>query len=139
MIDATEIDPNLYQGREPRHSVDAKDFDALVLCWEEGQPQWPRFSAFAIYHCPLQDDQRTMRSGDEAKAAAAARWIIAKLDEGKRVLVTCMQGMNRSGLVTALTLHHRLGISGREAIKRIRSRRPGALYNPAFVAYLESL
>jgi hypothetical protein len=40
--------------------------------------------------------------------------------------------------VAGLILHE-LGMPGREAVTRLRDRRPGALFNETFAAYLESL
>ncbi|MFD7872930.1 dual specificity protein phosphatase family protein [Streptomyces sp. NPDC059766] len=60
------------------------------------------------------------------------------LDEGRRVLVRCYHGYNRSGLVVAHALVRR-GHSADEAIRLIRSRRsPWALHNELFVAYLRA-
>lgn len=47
-------------------------------------------------------------------------------------------GVNRSALVAGLILVQR-GMSGAEAVTRLRERRPGALFNETFEAYLLSL
>ncbi|MFE1246793.1 protein phosphatase [Streptomyces sp. NPDC058735] len=60
------------------------------------------------------------------------------LDEGRRVLVRCFHGYNRSGLVVAHALMRR-GSSADAAIRLIRgSRSPWALHNDLFVAYLRA-
>ena len=60
------------------------------------------------------------------------------LDAGRRVLVRCWSGYNRSGLVVAHTLVRR-GRSADEAIRLIRARRsPWALHNELFVDYLRA-
>jgi len=60
------------------------------------------------------------------------------LDEGRRVLVRCYHGYNRSGLVVAHALIRR-GRSPDEAIRLIRARRsPWALHNELFVEYLQA-
>jgi protein-tyrosine phosphatase len=60
------------------------------------------------------------------------------LDGGRRVLVRCYHGYNRSGLVVAHALV-RLGQPADEAIRLIRSRRsPWALHNELFVEYLRA-
>lgn len=57
---------------------------------------------------------------------------------GRRVLVRCWAGMNRSGLVVAEMLIQS-GHSAADAIAMIRKyRSPGALNNGLFVAYLET-
>ncbi|PZH06438.1 protein phosphatase [Streptomyces sp. NTH33] len=60
------------------------------------------------------------------------------LEQGRRVLVRCYSGYNRSGLVVAHALI-RQGRSADEAIRLIRARRsPWALHNELFVAYLRA-
>ncbi|ARP72297.1 protein phosphatase [Streptomyces pluripotens] len=60
------------------------------------------------------------------------------LDAGRRVLVRCYHGYNRSGLVIAHALVQR-GRSPDEAIRLIRARRSGwALHNGLFVEYLRT-
>ena len=54
---------------------------------------------------------------------------------GKRVLIHCAGGMNRSGLLVAAALI-RNGMAPAEAIALIRDRRPGALNNQQFVEHL---
>ncbi|EGX61480.1 conventional protein tyrosine phosphatase [Streptomyces zinciresistens K42] len=67
-----------------------------------------------------------------AQAAAEA------LDDGRRVLVRCYHGYNRSGLVVAHALVRR-GHTAERAIRLIRSRRsPWALHNELFVDYLRA-
>lgn len=60
------------------------------------------------------------------------------LDEGRKVLVRCYHGYNRSGLVVAHTLMRR-GSGAEAAIRLIRARRsPWALHNDLFTAYLRA-
>ncbi|MFE1849024.1 dual specificity protein phosphatase family protein [Streptomyces sp. NPDC059489] len=60
------------------------------------------------------------------------------LEDGRRVLVRCYHGYNRSGLVVAHTLI-RAGHPADEAIRMIRARRgPWALHNRLFVEYLRA-
>jgi protein-tyrosine phosphatase len=55
---------------------------------------------------------------------------------GRKVLIRCQAGLNRSGLVTALVLA-RDGMPIDEAMELLRQRRsPAALYNPDFVDWL---
>jgi protein-tyrosine phosphatase len=60
------------------------------------------------------------------------------LEEGRRVLVRCYHGYNRSGLVVA----HALVLAGHsadEAVRMVRARRgPWALHNERFVEYLRT-
>ncbi|MER6631475.1 dual specificity protein phosphatase family protein [Streptomyces sp. NPDC000987] len=60
------------------------------------------------------------------------------LEEGRKILVRCFHGYNRSGLVVAHALVRR-GASADEAIRLIRDRRsPWALHNDLFVEYLRA-
>jgi hypothetical protein len=47
-------------------------------------------------------------------------------------------GFNRSALVAGVILHE-LGMPGPDVVSRLRARRPGALFNECFAAYLEQL
>jgi protein-tyrosine phosphatase len=57
---------------------------------------------------------------------------------GHRVLSHCGLGFNRSALIAGVILN-KLGLSGPDAVRRLRERRPGALFNEVFANYLESL
>ena len=58
---------------------------------------------------------------------------------GKKVLIHCQGGLNRSGIVTALVLLKE-GCGPKVAISLLRARRsPHALCNADFVRYLENL
>src|SRR5262245_40983683 len=72
-----------------------------------------------------------------AKLRAVARLGAALVVEGHRVLSHCGLGFNRSALVAGMILVE-LGMPGPTAVARIRERRPGALYNDGFAAFLEA-
>jgi protein-tyrosine phosphatase len=66
------------------------------------------------------------------------RAVNEALDAGRRVLVRCYHGYNRSGLVIAHALVQR-GDSADQAIQLIRARRSAwALHNELFVEYLRT-
>ncbi len=83
---------------------------------------------------PIQDDGLP----NLAKLHAVASLGATLLKEGHCVLSHCGLGFNRSALVAGLILNQ-LGMSGCEAVKRLRERRPGALCNDRFASYLQSL
>ena len=65
-----------------------------------------------------------------------AQWALDRWTEGEQVLIRCQAGLNRSGLITALTLML-AGYEAQEAIELIRSKRsPMALFNGDFVHWL---
>ncbi|MFI2201686.1 dual specificity protein phosphatase family protein [Streptomyces sp. NPDC020192] len=68
-----------------------------------------------------------------------ARAVNEALDAGRRVLVRCYHGYNRSGLVIAHALVQRGHATADEAIQLIRARRSAwALHNELFVEYLRA-
>jgi protein-tyrosine phosphatase len=73
-----------------------------------------------------------------AKLRGIARLGASLARDGHVVLSHCGMGYNRSALVAGLILHE-LGMSGHDVVARLRDRRPGALFNETFAAYLESL
>jgi len=73
-----------------------------------------------------------------SKLNAVADLGAALIRNGHRVLSHCGMGFNRSALVAGLILL-RLGVSGPEAVRRLRTCRPGALFNEVFAAHLQSL
>ena len=58
---------------------------------------------------------------------------------GVNILVHCHGGKNRAGLVCALVVREWFSIPGTAAMAHVRQARPGALNNPVFAAYLDSL
>jgi protein-tyrosine phosphatase len=73
-----------------------------------------------------------------ARLNAVADMGACLIRSGHRVLSHCGMGFNRSALVAGLILQ-RLGMSGPNAVRRLRACRPGALFNAVFAAHLESL
>jgi len=75
---------------------------------------------------------------DMPKLQAVARMGADLVKSGHRVLSHCGMGYNRSALVAGLILVQ-MGMSGAEAVAHLRGRRPGALFNEVFAAYLAGL
>jgi hypothetical protein len=69
---------------------------------------------------------------------AVARLCAQAVAAGDTVLVHCLMGLNRSALVAGMVLRH-FGLTGAEAVARLRERRPGALYNDVFAEFLMGL
>ena len=137
-----EIMPRLWQGgtedddvvgcpTPEGHYSRSHPFDLVVTLFADAQPvPWEveelRFG--------FPDSHLTPRGIERAVALSAhayARW-----QSGARVLIRCQAGVNRSGLVMALTLM-RHGLSATDAIGLIREGRgPAALSNRHFVRWL---
>lgn len=136
-FDATQIAPKLYQGSAPPpgNELRSRGFDVLVLCAEEIQPDAVHFPGVTVIYAPMDDGFYV----PEHVAHPAAMKVARALRAGKRVLVTCAMGLNRSGLVTGLALWYAAHWSGETCVARIQSNRRGALFNNTFASYLKRL
>lgn len=133
-MDAQRIAPKLWMGSRPSPAA-CRFFDVIVLAAEEHQPQL----SCAVIRAPINDGRPTQE--EVAIALKAARKVNEARRQGRRVLVSCWMGVNRSGLVTALAMMLN-GSSARSAIGRIRKARQAPitpLSNPHFVALLKRL
>jgi protein-tyrosine phosphatase len=132
---AHEIIPGLWQGA--RLSPGSYDFNVIVFGANEWQPKANKFPGSTLIYAGLSDVPKpTAKSMKEAVAAATA--VAAAYEEGKTIIVTCGQGYNRSGLVTALALRM-LGYESEEAIALIRKNRGrSALRNKAFLKFVRA-
>ena len=83
---------------------------------------------------PILDEQLPPK----AKLHGIAKLGASLVRDGHVVLSHCGMGFNRSALVAGLILHE-LGMPGKDAVSRLRDRRPGALFNLTFADYRESL
>jgi protein-tyrosine phosphatase len=110
-----------------QHALSAViDLDAGL---DAGIPCHPNQVIYVYY--PFRDEAVPTLHKLHAIARLGAALIVA----GERVLVHCQMGLNRSALVAGLVLIYG-GLSGEAAVSRLQERRPGALYNEAFAAYL---
>jgi protein-tyrosine phosphatase len=124
--------PGLYQGDFPTGTVDWSHFDDVVSLTVEDVPGVRLQVGGLRMHVPIWDDEMVDPTGVRAAALAVAERVTA----GKRVLVHCSAGLNRSGVVSARALMF-MGMPVAEAIARVRSARgPDALSNREFVAWL---
>ena len=85
---------------------------------------------------PIDDDNEQLPN--MIKLRAIARLGASLIAGGHRVLSHCGMGYNRSAFVAGLIMIE-MGMSGQEAVARLRERRPGALFNDGFADYLVSL
>jgi protein-tyrosine phosphatase len=134
------LEDRLYQGAQPPEGVSVRDvgFTALVLCAVELQG----LSCAGVYtiKCPLYDHEGYVLDEDGFTLAKTTSYVVARAcQDGHRVLVTCAQGYNRSGLVTALTLFRLTGKPIMECVRDVRKARPGALGNDSFVRMLRTV
>jgi protein-tyrosine phosphatase len=120
-----------------------KDFDTFkrlgieaVIDLEGGVDLLPAMVEKEDYkYWPIQDIPELP---DLKRLDEVAQWGYEKWRSGRSLLTHCAAGCNRSGLVNGKILILK-GLSGKEAVKLIRAKRPGALTNQVFATYLESL
>jgi hypothetical protein len=110
----------------------------IVLAAQERQPDRRIFAPWTrVVYAPIDDAILTPREAYTAEIASAI--VADALRAGQSVMSTCAQGRNRSGLVSALALTKLHGWSGARATDHVRAARPGALTNPSFLRYLETV
>lgn len=131
---ATRIRKGLYMGS--KDGVKSGDFDMVVSAAEEWKAE-PRRGLTTMY-IPLRDVPFDFqRYPNELYNLVDTAEIIAdRVRRGDNVFIFCNMGMNRSGLMTALTMMH-LGSSPKSAINAIRRRHPCTLSNESFVRAIE--
>jgi hypothetical protein len=113
----------LHQQRAERPGVD----HVLNLCGVENA--W----VANVGHHP---DDRFLHKGEMSVGMSAeellleAGWVVERLRAGRRVLVHCYAGINRSSSVCCAALMLLEGLSAEEALARVRERHPSAWPDP---------
>jgi hypothetical protein len=136
-----EVVPGLFQGGHDVRSqsrtacVVTDEFDVVVsMTTREGYGPDD-----GVEHHVARMADAGVDAGIAARVEELTRVTAEAVESGRRVLVRCSGGLNRSGLVVAGTLV-RLGHGPDEAIALVRrARGPWALTNPAFVTHLRGL
>lgn len=110
----------------------------------------PRFDAilnlyqWGDYVVPEGTEQLTVEMYDSLSELSdqieeLAETVVGWLNKGKKVLIHCQAGLNRSSLLTARVLMIKYKMKAQEAINLIRDQRsPMCLCNDSFVDYLLS-
>lgn len=124
----------LYLGPHQRPGT-LPTFDVVVgVANDRRIHSWDHPNAIVEY-IPMLDDGPP-EPDDRARAAAAADLVNSHIEAGRKVLVSCLAGLNRSAWVVALVLKKR-GMTGKAAVKLIRERRGyNALSNEFFEALI---
>jgi len=132
----------LYQGADPPIGpwLRAAGVDALVLAASECQHDAALFPGVQVVHAPGHDDDTgTMDRGQFAQWNEVARWVADQVARGRVVLVCCHMGWNRSGFVTAMAVRYLTRWDGGRAAEYVKFKRPVALRNRTFVAFLRAM
>jgi len=136
------LDNRLYQSGAPENeaewgSIRARGIDVVVDLFGTLDPGVPTKSNSILYiFWPIEDIDVLPALG---VLHTLVDTVVRLIQLGHKVLVHCHMGKSRSGLLNALVAMKILGISGSDAVDLIRARRPGALGNAVFTAYLVSL
>jgi hypothetical protein len=140
-MEVFEVIPGLFIGTrlDPSTGFAALDVDAIVDL-EDWEMAWVPPVPFGclLISFPMDD-------GDDVdpKVREVATFIVTLVTAGRRVLVHCTEGLNRSGLVVARALME-MGWTATDAIELVRQKRGpsvdgfSALGNPAFVDWLQT-
>lgn len=127
MTDYTYLIPGLLaQGSAPPPGA-ALPFDTIVLAAREYQPNLPGYEVIRV---PLSDDGPPPTPEERELIRSNSSRIVRRLMAGKRVLVTCRMGRNRSGVLAGRALVE-LGHSPERVVTTIKRLRNG-LTNPHF-------
>jgi hypothetical protein len=131
-IDASEITTGLWVGSAPPigRTLARAGFSLLALCAAEHQPTQSSFPGVAIVRASLIDDGSPLTRRQIEEALWLSGHLASACRNGKRVLVTCMQGRNRSGFIAALTFACMTGCDGKTAMRVVQTRR-GSPFGPA--------
>ena len=143
MIEASKITDGLWQGSVPPfgRTLSRSGFGVVVLCAQEHQPSADNFPGVDVARIDLIDDGTPLTRDQFKKSLFLSAHLCRAMRRGSQVLVTCMQGRNRSGLIAALTLARATGCDGHTATRAIQERRNGpfgpALTNSQYVKALK--
>lgn len=121
--DYDQIAEGLYVGAFPEpETVKVGMFDVIVFCAKELQPSSRRGYPVAEVLRIRIDDAR-LNPEILGAATSAAKAVAERVTQGKRVLVTCAAGINRSAFVAALALVRLTGKPGWHAAELVKLRR----------------
>lgn len=135
---AHKILDHLYQGGMPPPGDGLKNagIKVLVLAAKEHQDAGA-YEGVEVILAPGDDDSRRHRLDRFIDGwRAAALQVVEHVRAGRNVLVTCMAGQNRSGLIVALAVRELTGWSGARCVEHVSRSRPFALNNSTFASYI---
>jgi protein tyrosine phosphatase len=136
----SEVLPGLWQGGTDDEDVIAqlakplittKNFDTVITLYADANPvDWfVKEFRYGVWDSDI-------NKMDTAELFDLVRLAHADWKRGKRVLIRCQAGANRSGLISALVLI-REGMKAQEAINLLRSKRADwVLFNKSFQKFL---
>ena len=135
----THMLPGLWHGGCPVDFdwVRRAGIDAVVdLADPDAYPPADAIEGLTYVKCPLVDADDVPDPGVTLRLAHLVGGLVR---DGRRVLVHCTFGRNRSGLLVSLVVRDLLGVTGAQALAHVQSRRDGAVNNESFAHWLRSL
>lgn len=135
---AHKIIDHLFQGGRPPpgDGLAKAGIHVLVLAAAQHQDAGA-YEGITVICAPGDDDARRHRLDRFIGGwRDAANQVVEHVRAGRNVLVTCMAGQNRSGLIVALALRELTGWSGARCVEHISRCRPHALNNTTFANYI---
>jgi len=138
------ITKEIAQGAYPGKATPALfgTFDVVCFTAYEKQIRLKPPSGKLLYSIPLDDDSyRPIPPELSEILHQLGKSLASHVRAGKKALITCAMGANRSGLITGLTMMYAYGFNGRQAVTLIKQRRKPhedvlVLGNPIFEAFL---
>lgn len=95
---------------------------------------------FEYLNYPIADAKGPVPPGlSVSRAYEAAESAAVEISSGGKVLIHCIGSRDRAPFTAALTLHLLEGISGAEAMLRIRGKKKTTFYNEGYKNYLLTL
>lgn len=128
-------DPGVLLGNAPG-LADATGADEVISLCRMGTADAPLGAR--AHHLHLIDEQDA-NPNVRFQLRDLAETIAAWRDDGRTVLIHCVRAESRTPTVAAAYLAHRLGITGTEAVARVRTVLPGAQPIPEFASTLHQL
>ena len=133
------VEGRLWQGGCPVDFawVRATGLDVVLdVADADAHPPEEAIQGLTYLKCPLVDEGTVP---DPVLTLGLAALVARLVDDGRRALVHCTFGRNRSGLVATLVVRELLDLSGADALAHVRERRRNVVNNAAFEEWLESL
>jgi hypothetical protein len=127
----TADDDTVNYGKKLSGLNDESIFDAVVTLYSWAQPM-----GWGVEEMRYGFADASVEHFDTERLLRVSKWAFDRWNAGERVLIRCQAGLNRSGLVTALTMMQ-AGYEPADAIRQIRQQRSEmALFNNHFVTWL---
>ena len=137
-FNALEVFTNLFQGSQIKNQEDVEKIRNLkiqtIIDLEGGFDPPMNFLDSYVYW-PISD---VPWLPDIEYLFCIANYGALLNKNNQKVLVHCKQGLNRAGLVCGRIMNLR-GMRGKDILKAINAKIPGALWNPVFREYVGGL